>query len=112
MVCGLIAVMGFPLDDVWHRIFGQDVTLWGPTHIQMVGGAALSTLALWVLLVEGMRAAGKPASPSKARMWLGLEMTIAGAFLIGASALKAEFDYSVPQFRLLFHPVLLALGAG
>ena len=40
-------------------------------------------------------AAGKPASPSKARMWLGLEMTIAGAFLIGASALQAEFDYSV-----------------
>src|SRR5687768_17050197 len=44
MVCGLIAVAGFPLDDMWHRLFGQDVTLWGPTHIQMVGGAALSTL--------------------------------------------------------------------
>ena len=111
-VCGLIAVMGFPLDDVWHRIFGQDVTLWGPTHIQMVGGAALSTLALWILLVEGMRAAGEPADPSKARMRTGLELTIAGAFLIGASALQAEFDYSVPQFRLLFHPVLLALCAG
>jgi drug/metabolite transporter (DMT)-like permease len=27
--CGLYALMGFPLDDVWHRIFGQDVTLWG-----------------------------------------------------------------------------------
>ena len=111
-VCGLIAVMGFPLDDVWHRIFGQDVTLWGPTHIQMVGGAALSTLALWVLLVEGMRAAGEPATPRYARMRTALEMPIAGAFLIGASALQAEFDYSVPQFRLLFQPVLLALCAG
>src|SRR4051794_4839306 len=36
--CGVIALAGFPLDDVWHRIFGQDVTLWGPTHIQMVAG--------------------------------------------------------------------------
>lgn len=110
--CGLIAVMGFPFDDVWHRIFGQDVTLWGPTHVQMVGGAALSTLAMWVLLAEGTRAVGKPAGPAKARMWFGLETSIAGAFLIGVSALQAEFDYSVPQFRLLFHPVLLALCAG
>ena len=28
--CGLYALLGFPLDDIWHRIFGQDVTLWGP----------------------------------------------------------------------------------
>jgi hypothetical protein len=48
-LCGLVAVAGFPLDDVWHRLFGQDVTLWGPTHIQMVGGAALTTLASWIL---------------------------------------------------------------
>ncbi|EUA41461.1 hypothetical protein I553_4011 [Mycobacterium xenopi 4042] len=26
--CGLYALTGFPLDDIWHRIFGQDVTLW------------------------------------------------------------------------------------
>ena len=26
--CGMYALIGFPLDDVWHRIFGQDVTLW------------------------------------------------------------------------------------
>ncbi|MFP5351190.1 MAG: hypothetical protein ACLGIB_01330 [Actinomycetota bacterium] len=108
IVCGGIAVMGFPLDDVWHRLFGQDVTLWGPTHIQMVGGAALSTLALWVLFSEGRRGATEPQRP----IWRALELTIAGAFLVGVSALQAEFDYSVPQFRMLFHPVLLALSAG
>src|SRR5215211_6951261 len=32
LVCAAFALSGFPLDDVWHRIFGQDVTLWGPTH--------------------------------------------------------------------------------
>src|SRR5918998_2365624 len=26
---GFYALLGFPLDDVWHRLFGQDVTLWG-----------------------------------------------------------------------------------
>ena len=36
---GLYALLGFPLDDVWHRLFGQDVTLWGPTHLMLIGGA-------------------------------------------------------------------------
>src|SRR3954470_1853885 len=26
---GSFALFGFPLDDIWHRLFGQDVTLWG-----------------------------------------------------------------------------------
>ena len=107
LICGGIAVAGFPLDDVWHRLFGQDVTLWSPTHIQMVGGASLSTLAMWVLVVEWKRARPLPG-------WMPrvIEYFVAGSFLIGLSALQAEFDYSVPQFRLLYHPVLLMATAG
>ena len=26
---GSFSLLGFPLDDQWHRLFGQDVTLWG-----------------------------------------------------------------------------------
>jgi hypothetical protein len=107
-VCGGIAVLGFPLDDVWHRLFGQDVTLWSPTHIQMVGGAGLSTLALWVLIVEGRRRAPE----AKSAMARYAEPLTAGAFLLGLSALQAEFDFSVPQFRVLYHPILLMLSAG
>src|SRR4051794_36672925 len=54
--CGLYALAGFPLDDVWHRIFGQDVTLWGPTHLMMIGGAGFSTLGALLLDHEGRRA--------------------------------------------------------
>src|ERR671937_2731271 len=54
-LCGAFALAGFPLDDVWHRLFGQDVTLWGPTHVLMIAGASLATLGVWVLLVEGRR---------------------------------------------------------
>lgn len=111
LVCGVIAVLGFPLDDVWHRLFGQDVTLWGPTHLQMVGGAALSTLALWILLIEADRAriaSGATEAPRAQRLG---EVLVAGAFLVGLSTFQGEFDYSVPQFRLLFHPVLLMLAA-
>ena len=109
-ICGVIALLGFPMDDVWHRIFGQDVTLWSPTHIQMVGGASLSTLCLWILIGEARR------SPTYIEGAEPLPRTIdallAGAFLIGASTLQAEFDYAVPQFRLLYQPVLIMVAAG
>ena len=53
---GLYALIGFPLDDVWHRIFGQDVTLWGPTHLMLIGGAGLSLIGVLLLDYEGRMA--------------------------------------------------------
>ena len=112
LLCGTIALLGFPLDDVWHRLFGQDVTMWGPTHIQMIAGASLATLGCWVLAIEGKRAA-RPEAADRAALTVRLtEPFLAGAFLIGLSTMQGEFDFGVPQFRLLFHPVLIALAAG
>jgi len=51
------ALIGFPLDDVWHRIFGQDVTLWGPTHVMIIGGtltAAVSPRAAFAVSGAGV----------------------------------------------------------
>jgi hypothetical protein len=109
-VCGMIALAGFPLDDVWHTLFGQDVTLWSPTHIQMIGGASLATLAMWVLLEEGRRSRTRRSEDG----WLmrNADVLIGSAFLVGLSTLQAEFDYGVPQFRQLYHPVLIMLAAG
>ena len=60
--CGLYALIGFPLDDIWHRIFGQDVTLWGPTHLMMIGGAGFSTLSALYPRTRGpQRAVGEDA---------------------------------------------------
>src|SRR5918994_1657313 len=50
--CGGFALLGFPLDDLWHRLFGQDVTLWGPTHLMMLGGAAMTLVGQAVLVRE------------------------------------------------------------
>lgn len=111
-LCGVVALLGFPLDDVWHRIFGQDVTLWSPTHIQMVGGASLSTLCLWILHLEGRRLRTTPAPPRGVALDRLSELLLAGAFLVGASTLQAEFDYAVPQFRLVYQPVLMMVAAG
>lgn len=109
LLCGVVALAGFPIDDVWHRIFGQDVTLWSPPHIQMVAGASLCTVAMWLLFVEAERAVPAPTRAAS-RRWQ--EVAIAGAVLIGLSTLQGEFDFGVPQFRLLYQPVMIAVAAG
>ena len=112
LICGVVAVAGFPLDDVWHTLFGEDVTLWGPTHIQMIGGASLATLALWVLLEEGRRAMAGTGNRARGRVLVAsIDVLTGGAFLLGLSTLQAEFDFGVPQFRQLYHPVLIMVAA-
>jgi hypothetical protein len=108
--CGLYALMGFPLDDIWHRIFGQDVTLWGPTHLMMIGGAGFATLSAIMLNHEGLKAMGDDAPTGgigiKFVQYLGF-----GGILIGLSVFQIEFDFGVPQFRQVFQPMLIAAAA-
>ena len=113
--CGAFSLSGFPLDDFWHRLFGQDVTLWGPTHLMLIGGAAMTLVGRSVLLVEGARVARAQRSggshhgaPSMMRFQ---RAGLVGAFLIGLSTFQAEFDFGVPQFDMLFGPMLVMLAA-
>ncbi|RAY14048.1 hypothetical protein DPM19_17355 [Actinomadura craniellae] len=110
---GFYALLGFPLDDVWHRIFGQDVTLWGPTHLMLIGGAGLSLVAMMVLEREGRRVAEIAGTPDRgpAFRYLRRGMTC-GGLLIGLSVFQAEWDFGVPQFRQVHQPLLIALAAG
>jgi hypothetical protein len=109
------SLAGFPLDDFWHRIFGQDVTLWGPTHLMLIGGAGLSLIGHAILLVEGgpqrdparSGASGFIAFIARTRL-----AGVCGGLLIGLSTFQAEFDFGVPQFRFVFQPLLIAVAAG
>src|SRR4051812_42738375 len=118
LLCGVVALAGFPLDDLWHTMFGQDVTLWGPTHIQMIGGASLATLATWILQEEGSRRSPQTRDTAARRGGpVGLlvrrsTVIAAGAFLVGLSTLQGEFDFGVPQFRAVYQPILIMLAAG
>lgn len=108
--CGLYALIGFPLDDVWHRIFGQDVTLWGPTHLMLIGGAGLSLIAVLYLEYEGRRAMG-PDAPPDSRFVRFLQYLSFGGLLVGLSVFQIEYDFGVEQFRLVLQPMMIA-GAG
>ncbi len=113
--CGAFALVGFPLDDVWHRLFGQDVTLWGPTHLMLIGGAGMALIANAVLLSEAMwtKTQGRARRTSaESRITFLRRASLMGGFLIGLSTFQAEFDFGVPQYRMVFQPFLIALAAG
>ena len=113
LVCSAVSLIAFPLDDIWHRIFGQDVTLWGPTHLLLFGGASLSLIGLWVLRVEAAKAHTGAGDPPRETVQHKLrDVFVAGGLLVGMSTFQGEFDFGVPQFQLAWHPVLLAIAAG
>jgi len=132
---GGFALFGFPLDDLWHRLFGQDVTLWGPTHLIMLSGGLLTLVGVALLFEEGVRVSGRrraaaangagrtngrsaersalmrladliPAIP----LW-PTRALIAGGFLAGLTIYQGEFDYGVPQFELVLQPLMIAGSA-
>jgi len=112
VLCGAFSLSGFPLDDLWHRMFGQDVTLWGPTHLVMINGAIFAVPALIVLGLEAKRAAGHeltrpPASFGEHVM----RLLLPGALLFAVAFWATEFDWGVPQYRQVWHPLLLAVAA-
>jgi hypothetical protein len=110
--CGAFSLIGFPLDDLWHRLFGQDVTLWGPTHLMLIGGASMTLVGIGVLSVEGLRASGGGLSGEHRKVVLARAVALTGGLLLGLSTFQAEFDFGVPQFRFVFEPMLLMLAAG
>lgn len=108
--CGFYALVGFPLDDVWHRIFGQDVTLWGPTHLMLIGGAGLSLIAVLLLEREGKQAMPPDSPPDGRGLWL-LRCLAFGGLAIGLSVFQIEYDFGVEQFRLVLQPMMIAGAA-
>lgn len=118
LACGSLSLLGFAADDVWHRLFGQDVTLWGPSHLMMITGGLLVLFCGFVLLREGARARHESRSdqedgPGKSPLAMLATSLLFGGALAGMTiAYQQEFSYGFPQFRLLYHPILIAFSSG
>jgi hypothetical protein len=111
---GFYALLGFPLDDVWHRLFGQDVTLWGPTHLMLITGAGLSIIGLLVLEQEGHGGLSTDDGDRKVGSTTRFvrQASAMGGLLLGLSVFQGEYDFDVPQFRLVLEPFMIAGAAG
>jgi hypothetical protein len=105
-VLGVAALIGFPVDEAWHRAYGVDVTMWSPPHLIMILGAAFTPLALWLVLAD---AGVRPGDSTRAR---ALHVIAALLVLQGLTAPMGEFSFGVPQFQQLYHPVMICLVAG
>jgi len=105
VVLGLGAAIGFPIDDLWHRTYGIDVTMWSPTHLIMIGAAALSPIGAWLLLGAAGPSTGRP------RVRRALVIRLAVLALLAFAGLQLEFDDGVPQWQALYEPVLIAVAA-
>lgn len=104
-VFGIGGAAAFPFDVMWHEAYGVDVTLWSPSHLQLVFGGSLATIVLWMMTREG-----RPQAPTM--LGRGIVVTIMGATLTGLSTVQGEFDFGVPQFQVLYLPILVATAAG
>ena len=111
LVSSALAFLGFPLDDLWHRLFGQDVSLWGPTHVMMIACAVLGVIAALILLVEGARVAGRDLLHRGGVAMRPLPVAFGAVVLLGWAVLLGEFDWGVPQYRMVWHPMILAFAS-
>ena len=105
---GVGASVAFPLDNLWHESYGVDVTLWSPTHLMLIAGGSLSPMAIWLMLREGRRQAGVEATG----LGRALEALTFGAILTGLATIQGEFDFGMPQFQVLYQPILITAAAG
>ncbi|PYN49597.1 MAG: hypothetical protein DMD95_00880 [Candidatus Rokuibacteriota bacterium] len=47
-----IVLLAAPIDDLWHRLFGLDVTLWSPPHLLALAGSQVSNLGGLLIALE------------------------------------------------------------
>ena len=115
--CMAFGLAALGLDDVWHRIFGQDVTLWSPTHFVFLCGGILTVIGMVVLLKEGAIARraerGEVRASPVEQGWRRVQrVALLGGLLCGLELFLAEYDWGVPLYRQVWQPLLLAAFAG
>jgi hypothetical protein len=83
-----LTVLAAPIDDVWHRLFGIDVTLWSPPHLLGMLGSLINTAAC-LLIAREVYPHGGPGRTSA--------LIVNAALLLGGFATTAQ-----PAFRLAY----------
>ena len=92
----VLVVLAAPIDDLWHRLFGLDVTLWSPPHLLALFGSAVSTLGCLLIAVEIY----------PLRSWAGrAALVLAGALFYGGVrvTLDPAWLYAYTYGGVLFH---------
>jgi hypothetical protein len=54
-----LTILAAPIDDLWHRLFGIDVTLWSPPHLLGLAGAQINSLGCLFIAREAWPASSR-----------------------------------------------------
>ena len=76
-----LLLLAAPIDDLWHRLFGLDVTLWSPPHLLGLLGSAVNTIGTLLIAIEAY------ASGSRARV---AALVLGGGLLYGGVRVVLE----------------------
>jgi len=98
-----LLILAAPIDDLWHRLFGLDVTLWSPPHLLGLLGSAINTIGTLVLATEAYQAR------SRARL---AALLLGGGLLYGGIRVVLEPSWLTAYTRggVAFHTFAI-LGA-
>ncbi len=83
-----VTILAAPIDDVWHRLFGIDVTLWSPPHLMGILGAVINAWACLIIAREVFPEGGSTRLAA---------MILTGAGLYGSLHLVVD-----PSFRIAY----------
>ncbi len=83
-----LTVLAAPIDDLWHRLFGIDVTLWSPPHLLGLLGSLINTVACLLIAREVYPRGGVACAAA---------LIVNAAMLLGGFAIAAQ-----PAFRLAY----------
>ena len=54
IAAGVITFASAPFDEVWHGLFGLDVSIWSPPHLVLLFGSAFAMLGVALLHADGL----------------------------------------------------------
>ena len=102
----IIQIAAAPLDDLWHRLYGLDVTIWSPPHLMIITGGIVGIYGMIAAL--GIAASGWGVRPR----WRGipaserLALVLFGAALVLALVALNEMEFHLDQRDVLGYPLL------
>ncbi len=105
---GAMLVLFFaPADELWHRLFGADATLWGPMHLIGLLGFTMATfgglLSSW--LEHSLLLTSKQANRQRL---FSVSTFFFSVILLGWTMLYlAEYEYRIQVFPMFWQPLLL-----
>ena len=76
-----LVLLAAPVDDLWHRLFGIDITLWSPPHLLGLLGTAINTIGTLLAALEFY-------PPRHRGRWAAL--LLAGSLLYGGTRVVLE----------------------